>query len=127
MRWVKHMTKSANDPDLYDSFLKFEEIGPFVFWKIVELIGSEFNPHEPGVLRCSVEWFEHQMWISSERFMPVLMFFASRPLKKHKPRRFIFKEYNEAGTSMLEITCPGFAEIADDYTKRLLKEIENGK
>jgi hypothetical protein len=126
VKWIKHMTRSTSDPDLGDSFMRFQAWGPYVFWKILEIIGSEFNPHDPGVIDVSVEWLETQLQMKSKKFLPILAFFAERPLKKNRPKRFLIHEYLDGENKMIRITCPGFVDLTDDYTRKVLKQMGEG-
>jgi hypothetical protein len=107
MKWFKHLTRSKSDPDIMESELKFKSNGPYVFWRLLEILGDENAINTPLIINFKV----FKMWFPSitvRKLVEVLTYF------QHKSR-IIFKLVDEE----IQISCIKLGDISSDYVDKV--------
>ncbi|MCK5608370.1 hypothetical protein KAR91_41190 [Candidatus Pacearchaeota archaeon] len=112
MKWFKHLTTSKSNKDIMESEVKFKSQGPYVFWRVLEILASENAIDKP--LKMNFKVFK--MWFPSvtcNKLNIILTFF------QHK-NRIIFKVSDEE----IIISCPKLTEISSDYNSKVRSNLK---
>jgi hypothetical protein len=103
MKWFKHVSTAMDDLFIQDLERKFGDSG-YAFWfKTLELMGAH---GEGGELDISWSNYQHKLHKSQAKIEQLLTFCST-----NGKLSFISK------SDILHISCPKFAEYADNYTK----------
>ena len=90
---------------------QYKGTGYMIYFGILELMGSNFRPETPGVLRTNWTQIQYIFRVQRKTVKKVLKYIENEGK---------FRVYEEGDT--IVITCPKFAELADRYAKRVLRE-----
>ena len=74
MKWFKHISVSADDPDIDDSMTLFGSDGYVVFFRTLELMSREFDINNPGISTFSVSFYNKNLRISLKKLTKILQF-----------------------------------------------------
>jgi len=116
LKWFKHISDSADDPDIDDSMTLFGSDGYVVYFRTLEVMAREFDIENPGISTFSVSFYKKKFRISYKKLTKILKFFEKR-------KRFLLGFSQEDGLDMITINCPKLKDMCDEYTKKLLKEM----
>lgn len=107
MKWFKHLTKSKSDPDIQESEIRFKSQGPYVFWRMLEIMSAEDATDKPLIMNFEVfrNWFPS---VTRPKLMKILSYF------QHKSR--IKWKLNEDD---IEIFCFKLSDISSDYSAKV--------
>lgn len=94
--------------------------GYYVFFRVLELLGREFDENNPGCVTFSQEYFFGKFAkvgrkAGSSTVRRILEFYVNRD-------RFIVEYLESKPLDKIKVKCPKFEELADEYTIKLLKQ-----
>jgi len=113
MKWFKHISDSADDPDVDDSMTLFGSDGYVVFFRTLEIMSREFDIKNPGSSTFSISFYRKKFRISWKKLSKILKFFEKR-------KRFFVTFSNGDGLDLITINCPKLKDYCDEYTKKRL-------
>lgn len=120
MKWFKHISDSADDPDIDDAMTLFGSNGYVVFFRTLELMAREFDINNPGVSTFSVSFYKKKFRFSWSKIESILRFFEKR-------KRIYITLSEDDNFDMITLNCPKLKELCDEYTQKKLKNISGGK
>jgi hypothetical protein len=112
MKWFKHLTRSKSDPDIMESEILFKSQGPYVFWRLLEILSDENAIDTPLIMNFKV----FKMWFPSvtvAKLVIILTYFRDK-------NRIIFKFID----MNIKISCIKFSVISSDYASKVRRESE---
>jgi hypothetical protein len=113
MKWFKHLVESGNDPDIGAIMDEFGFQGYYLFFRTLEILGRECDPHNPGELNCNFSWLKSQFFCGiSKKKLKSFYDFCSK-LNKGKGR-FVY----EMNGRDINLKCMKFKELVDEYTRQ---------
>lgn len=112
MKWFKHLTRSKSDPDIMESELLFKAQGPYVFWRLLEILADEDAIEKPLIMNLKV----FKMWFPSVTFTKMIMILTYFRDKN----RILFKIFDDK----IKISCCKFTDISSDYAAKVRREFE---
>jgi len=112
MKWFAHHSNASEDPVIFEATERFGALAYWVYFGILELMASNFNPKMPGNFSGSWKQIRNKFKCYSSSLEPILNYYQS----KSKFR------YIREGDS-ITINCPKFKEFIDDYTKRKIRDM----
>lgn len=106
MNWFKHLVASTSDPDIMESEVLFKTKGPYVFWRVLELLAREDAIDEPITLHKRVfgAFFPSLSWRS---LCIVMQFWCNK-------KRITWSQSENSVT----IHCKKLADISSEYAKK---------
>lgn len=108
MQWFKHQTNAASDPVIADAEDEFGDAGYSVYFKILEIYGTEFNSLEDGqTLNVSLTFLRRKLRKSWTKVEQILNFYQANG-----------KLFFEKVEKRVHIRIPKFIEISSNWTKR---------
>ncbi len=112
MKWFKHLANSTSDPDLMESEVRFKSAGPYVFWRVVEILAREDALDGPLIMNFKVfrSWFPS---VSVNKLREILQYFGEK-------ERITGKRDGEN----IIIHCPKLLEISSGYALKLRRKSE---
>jgi len=112
MKWFKHLVRSKSDPHILESEVKFKAQGPYVFWRMLEILSDENAVDKPLIMNFKV----FKMWFPSvtrHKLVTILIFFRDK-------NRIIFKLVDEN----IELYCNKLSTISSDYSEKVRRVSE---
>lgn len=112
MKWFKHLTRSKSDPDIQESEIKFKTQGPYVFWRLLEIMGDEDATDKPLKMNFIVfrNWFPS---VTRPKLEKILSYFQHKLRIKWK-----------LNGDDIEIFCFKFSTISSDYSAKVRSKSE---
>jgi len=101
------MISELSDPFIHDLIERFGARGYMVYFRTLAMMGHEYRPETPGVLKTNWKQIQYIMRLRQKTLQKIL-FFISEKMK------FSIEENGDE----IIITCPNFRKYADDYTMR---------
>ena len=112
MNWFKHLVTSTSDPDIMESEVKFKTAGPYVFWRVLEILAREDALDKPLVM----DFKAFKMWfpsVSCNKLKEILRYFSSK------------KRINGSIVeNIITIHCCKLSDISSNYTKKIRREYD---
>ena len=114
MKWFKHITDSADDPDIDDAITLFGVEAYYVFFRTLEVMSREFDEKKPGIVVFSEQFFRKKFHISYKKVLKVLEFYSERG-------RIFIEISNGKRLSEITLNCPKLKDLCDEYAKRKVR------
>ena len=107
MKWFKHLVNSTSDPHLMESETKFKTAGPYVFWRVLEILSREDALDNPLVMdfKTFKLWFPS---VSAKKLIEILRYFSDK-------KRITGKIED----GIISIHCHKLLDISSDYAKKI--------
>ena len=118
MKWIKHITDSADDPDIDDAITLFGSDGYYVFFRTLEVMGREFDVKKSGQNVFSATFFYKKFRLPAKKVDKVLAFYSKR-------KRIIFEKLDGDELPSVHLNCPKLGELCDEYTRKELKRLQS--
>lgn len=114
MKWFKHLSGSLNDSLIFEAIENFGSDAYLVFFGTLEILADEIDIYNPGKLSISLEKMKKNFQLSRQKIVKILSFFDQKAKKNEK--KFI-SFYAEVGKTHVDIYCPKFERLCDEYTQ----------
>jgi hypothetical protein len=92
-----------------------------VFFAVLEILADEFNIYNPGFCQISVKKLRKNCQISGKKLAKILHFFDEKARKNPKMDISFYIKFND---THIEVSCPKFKRLCDEYTRKKLKVLE---
>ncbi len=114
MRWFKHLTGSLKDPMISDLISEFGGDGYLVFFGILDMMAEDFDETNPGISTFSLHYLTKNLQVSRQKVVRILTFLQNYPKKNGKI-------LHKIDGDKITLKCIRLKELADDWTKKLLR------
>jgi len=123
VKWFKHLAESYRDPDFANVEVEFGTAGPYVFWRVLEVLAMEDAVDKKLVMP----------WRTFANFFPAVKPFKLRKILQafSDHSRFILRTFPECSGNVpgmnqeqIEIICPKFDDISSDYRLKVRRVSE---
>ncbi len=115
MRWFKHFSDAAHDEVLSELIDEFGAEGYGAFWLIIEAITTQIQDDPRDYVRYSEKKWRKITDISTKKFRKLLSFLQ-------ESGKLLVKNSVKNNNNYLEIKVPKILQIADEYTKKRIKQ-----
>jgi hypothetical protein len=115
LKWFKHISVSGDDPDIHDAVEIFGGDGYYVFFRVLEIMSTEFDIENPGKNAFSVSFLRKKFQLSGRKLVKILQFFNKRG-------RVLCEFYNDGSMDMIKLNSPKLKDLSDNYTEQIIRK-----
>ena len=120
MKWFKHYSDASNDEELAMVVSEFGSDGYMFYWRVLETISSQMQPHTPQTsLTYSWKIWAQKIGLSQQKMKKIYNFLTTKFDKSSDNVRTKSLLFLKKLDKSLRIDCPNLLSIKDNHFKNL--------